>query len=122
MRDDKFDICKCKFCVVWWVTSFSLACIMVTAMPSVFKSKNVFNAKILEKAEACSWVSQPLVFRLINHDGQEIMAIASDAAKTKLAHIEKGVVYNFIVPGACVKKSDPEACHFLSIGVHPTVT
>ena len=36
------------------------------------------------------------------------MAIASDAAKTNLAHVEKGVVYNFIVPGACVKKSDPE--------------
>ena len=81
---------------------------MATALPSVFKNKNVFNAKVLEKVEACSWASQPLVLRLINRDQQEIMAIASDAAKTNLAHIEKGVVYNFIVPGACVKKSDPE--------------
>ena len=81
---------------------------MASVLPSVFKSRNVFNAKVLEKVEACAWASQPLVLRLINRDCQEIMAIASDAAKTNLAHVEKGVVYNFIVPGACVKKSDPE--------------
>lgn len=79
----------------------------MSSLPSVFKMKNTMNAKVLEAVVAKSWQSQALLLRLITQHNEEILLIATDAAKTSLETIEKGVAYNFTVPGACVKTSVP---------------
>ena len=81
---------------------------MASLLPSVFRKKNILNAKVLEKAEARSWQTQPLVLRLLTQEQQEMLVVASDQAKISLMQIEKGIVYDFTIPGACMKKSDAQ--------------
>ena len=100
-----------RFCLLAQVTAAHCSVTLetystMTGLPSVFKSKNVLNAKVLQMAVAHSWNSTPLLLRLITQEQKEILLVATDDAKTSLMSMQKGVAYNITVPGACVKQSD----------------
>ena len=64
----------------------------------------MYNAKVLVKTKPGSWSEATYLLRCIEEDGNESMlTVTGDAALAQFDNVEEDRVYNFEIPGTCVK-------------------
>ncbi len=85
---------------------------MATDLPlNIFTAKNRLNAKILVKVSPPDWSTETLLIHMVTKTGAQTVFIVTKDALTTFKTVEENRIYDFEVPGRCVKKADISIKH-----------
>ena len=86
----------------------------IEQLPNCFAKIQTCTFNILKKTIPPSWSTRTVLLRLINQSGTEVAATATGQALAGLENLLEDVVYEFDIPGKCVKKNSRSASNGIS--------